>query len=207
MLQIHGRANSINVRKVLWLCAELGLPYQRTDWGRGHRPTSDPQYLALNPVGVVPTIVDDVFVLRESQAIIRYLAAKHGREDLYPSELQTRALIEQWLDWAATDLYAGVRPAFLGLAVRMPAFSDPDLIARAIVDWSRQMQVLESHLAAGNDWMVAGRFTLADIPVGLVVNRWYAIEFEKPELPAVAAYYERLSQRPAYREHGRNGMA
>jgi glutathione S-transferase len=205
MLKIYGRANSINVRKVLWLCAELGLPFERSDWGRGFRPTSEPEYLALNPVGVVPTIDDDGFVLRESQAIVRYLASKHGREDLYPASLRERALVEQWLDWAATDLYQGVRPVFLGITVKMADYADPAVIARGAADWTRQMKVLEAHLAAGNAHMLGNNFTIADIPIGLVVNRWMSIPFEKPALPSVAAYYDRLAERPGYREHGRNG--
>jgi len=206
MLKIYGRANSINVRKVLWMCGELGLPFDREDWGRGYRPTSDPEYLRINPVGVVPTIDDGGFVLRESQAIIRYLALKHGRSDLYPQDLHARAQTEQWLDWAATDLAQGMRNVFLGLTVKMAGFTDPQAIALGAADWGRQMSVLEAYLSQGKPYLVGGTFTLADIPVGLVVNRWFSIDFDKPALPAVAAYYDRLAERPSYRVHGKNGL-
>ncbi|HRD76579.1 MAG TPA: glutathione S-transferase N-terminal domain-containing protein [Hyphomicrobiaceae bacterium] len=206
MLEIYGRANSINVRKVLWMCAELGLPYTRSDWGRGYRATSEAEFRQVSDFGVVPVVVDDGFVLRESNTIVRYLAAKHGRADLYPADLKSRATIEQWMDWASTDLYQSVRPVFLGLVVKMAPFKDqPDVIQSAGRDWNGQMQRLDRHLADSGPYVAGATFTIADIPVGLVVNRWASIAFDKPKLEAVSAYYERLSQRTAYREHGRNG--
>jgi glutathione S-transferase len=205
MLKIYGRANSINVRKVLWLCAEAGIAFTREDWGRGFRSTGEPAFMTLNPFGVVPVIDDDGFVLRESNTIIRYLAAKASRADLYPPELKARARIESWMDWASTDLYSGVRPVFLGLTVKMPSFQDPKLIDAGIADWSRQMRLLDTHLAGNGPHLEGAAFTLADIPVGLIVNRWFSIAFDKPALPAVARYYETLSERAAYRTHGRNG--
>ncbi|MBS0242208.1 MAG: glutathione S-transferase N-terminal domain-containing protein, partial [Proteobacteria bacterium] len=122
MLHIYGRANSINVRKVLWMCEEVGEKFTRDDYGRGFTPTSDEAFRRVSEFGVVPVIDDGGFVLRESNTIVRYLANKHGRADLYPSETRARALVEQWMDWAATDLYAGVRPVFLGLTVKMAPF-------------------------------------------------------------------------------------
>lgn len=206
MLKIYGRTNSINVRKVLWTVDEIGLAYTREDWGRGFRPTTEPEFLKLNPFAVVPVIDDDGFVLRESHAISRYLAAKHGRTDLYPSDLGQRAQVEAWMDWGQTDLASGVTAPFLGLVVKMPAFQEPKLIEFGIAAWTRQMQMLEAYLAGHGPFLMGENFTLADIPAGLVVNRWFSIPFDKPELKAVSAYYDRLSERPAYRQHGRNGM-
>lgn len=205
MLKIYGRANSINVRKVLWMCAELDLPFERSDWGRGYRPTSEPEFTAVSRFGVVPVVVDDGFVLRESNTIVRYLAAKHGRTDLYPTDVRPRALAEMWMDWAGMDLYQGVRPVFLGITVKMPAFQDPKLIDAGRLEWTTQMRRLEEHLASAGPFVTGKSFTVGDIPVGLVVNRWFQIPFEKPPLPAVAAYYDRLAERPAYRLFGRNG--
>ncbi len=207
MLKIYGRANSINVRKILWLCEEIGLPYAREDWGRGFRPTSDPAFQQVSRFGLVPVIDDDGFVLPQSNAIIRYLAAKHDREDLYPSDARGRAAIDAWMDWVATDLFSGLRPVFIGLHVKTPEFADkPGAIEWGLWQWARQMQLLEAELAeSGKPYLTGGTFTLADIPAGLVVNRWFGLDFEKPELPAVLRYYERLSERPAYRAHGRNG--
>jgi glutathione S-transferase len=211
MLTIYGRANSINVRKVLWLCKELGLPFVREDWGRGYQPTSDAAFQRLSRFGVVPVVDDDGFLLRESNTIVRYLAAKYGPSkgaaDLYPSDLKTRATIEAWMDWAATDVYTGLRPVYLGLHVKTPEFvGQSEMIDWGRGVWVRQMRTLDAELTASGAPYIAGdAFTIADIPVGLVVNRWYGVDFEKPELPAVARYYERLSERPGYRLYGRNG--
>ncbi len=206
MLTIYGRANSINVRKVLWLCGEIGLPFEREDWGRGFKPTSEPTFHKVSAFGVVPVIDDDGFVLRESNTICRYLAAKHSRADIYPTDLKARATTEQWMDWAATDIYTAVRPVFLGLQVKMAPFKDDKAgIEAGIKEWTRQMQLLEIHLAKSGPYVCGAKFCLGDIPVGLIVNRWSTIAFEKPALPAISAYYERLTERPAYRQHGRNG--
>ena len=137
---------------------------------------------------------------------MRYLATKHGRADLYPTELKARAITEQWMDWAATDIYTAIRPVFLGLQVKMaPQKDDAAGIDAGIKEWSRQMGLLDAHLAANGPYVCGKAFTLGDISVGLIVNRWYGIPFEKPQLKAVAAYYDRLAERAPYREHGRNG--
>jgi glutathione S-transferase len=203
MLKVYGRANSINVRKVLWMLGELGLPYEREDWGRDYRPTSDPVFRVINPVGVVPVIDDGDFRLRESNTIVRYLAEKHGRTDLYPKDLQQRAHIESLMDWANTELYQGMRPVFHARVVKNPAFAA--LAESGAKEWAGQMQVLDDQLAKSGPYVMGAAFTVADIPIGLIVNRWFAIDFEKPELRSVSAYYDRLAERPAYREHGRNG--
>jgi len=206
VLKVYGRANSINVRKVLWACGELGLDYDREDCGRGYRSTSEDAFKSVSSFGVVPVIDDDGYILRESNVIVRYLADKHGRRDLMPSQPRDRFQVEAWMDWASTDLYQDVRPVFQGLVFKIPQFDDPKIIADGIVGWKRQMGLLDAHLAAGNDYIMGGSFTAADIPTGMIVNRWFATPFEdKIELDHVAAYYERLKQRPAYREHGANG--
>jgi glutathione S-transferase len=203
MLKVYGRANSINVRKVLWMLGELGLPYEREDWGRGFRPTADPAFRAINPVGVVPVIDDGEFRLRESNAIVRYLAAKHDRVDLYPKDLRQRATVESWMDWASTELAEGMRPVFHALVVKNPAYAG--MVEAAAKTWAAQMQVLDDHLAKGTLYVMGEAFTVGDIPVGLVVNRWFSIDFAKPDLKAVQAYYDRLAERAPYRAHGRNG--
>lgn len=203
MLKVYGRTNSINVRKVLWMLDELGLAYEREDWGRGFRSTDDPEFRKINPVGVVPVIDDGDFRLRESHTIVRYLADKHGRADLYPKDLRQRATIEAWMDWAATDFADGMRPVFHGLIVKNPAFADK--VEAGAAQWAAQMRVLDDHLSTKGPYVMGPNFTIGDIPVGLVVNRWFAVPFQKPEFKAVSAYYERLAQRPPYQAHGRNG--
>ena len=205
MLKILGKASSINVRKVLWTCAELELPFEREDWGSGFRATDTPEYLALNPNGMVPVIQDGDFVLWESNSIIRYLVACYGGEWLYPAEPQRRARIDQWIDWQATDLNRSWSYVFPALVRKSPAHQDPAQIAAGSASWSKNMQILDRQLASTGAYVAGAEFTLADIPIGLSVNRWFGTPLQRPELPAVSAYFERLSQRKGYLLHGNNG--
>ena len=143
----------------------------------------------------MPVIDDGDFRLRESNTIVRYLADKHGRADLYPKDLKTRATIESWMDWASTDFGNGMRPVFHGLVVKNPAFVDK--VESGAKEWAGQMGVLEAHLAANGPYVMGSDFTIGDIPVGLVVNRWFSIPFQKPEFKAVSAYYDRLARAAA----------
>ena len=207
MLKILGRANSFNVRKVLWLCDEIGLPFERQDYGRGVRPTNTPEFLKLNPTGQVPCVIDDGLVMRESHAIVRYLAAKHGATGLYPADLGRRQKIEAWMDWVAYDVTHSLRGAFLGGQLKEPPWNNEWFVAQGRKDLTGQMKLLDEHLAANGPYLLGQDFTLADIPAGLVVNRWFSlVRFERPEYPCVARYYDLLAERPAYREHGRNGL-
>jgi glutathione S-transferase len=206
MLQIYGRPNSLNVRKVLWLCEEIGLPYERSDWGRDHKPTTDHEFMQLSIFGVVPVVVDDGFVLRESNAILRYLCTRHGRADLYPTEIRARAIVEQWMDYGNTDLGSGMRSVFQGKLLGMKPHNLPEMVAWGAADWNKQMGRVDTHLRNAGPYLAGADFTLADIPAGLMIHRWMAIDFEKPELSALRAYYDRLCQREGFRKHGCNGM-
>ncbi len=207
MLKILGRANSFNVRKVLWLCDEIGVLFEREDYGRGFRPTNTPEFLKLNPVGQVPCVIDDGFVMRESHAIIRYLAAKHGATMLYPTDLKQRQATEAWMDWVAYDVTHSMRGAFLGGQLKEAPWNNEWFVAQGRKDLTAQMKLLDEHLAANGPYVLGRDFTLADIPMGLVVNRWFSLAgLERPAYPSVARYYELLTERTAYRAHGRNGL-
>lgn len=207
MLKILGKAASINVRKVLWTCDELGLPFEREDWGSGFRATDTADYLALNPNAMVPVIRDGDFVLWESNAIIRYLAAAYGDGALLPAAPRERAKAEQWMDWQATELNNSWRYAFVALVRKNPAYADPAALAASVASWSKHIGILEQQLAATGAYILGDTFSLADVPLGLSVNRWLMTPLQHPEYPAVTAYFERLSQRPAFLRHGRNGLA
>ncbi|MDQ0466614.1 glutathione S-transferase [Caulobacter ginsengisoli] len=195
MIRLLGKISSINVRKVAWTCAELGLPFEREDWGKGFASTQTPDFLALNPNAQVPVIIEGDRVLWESNTICRYLAAREGREDLLPAEPWARAQVERWMDWQATDLNMSWRYVFPALARGEPPNPDPVQIAEAAAKWNATMAILEDHLAAGGGYAVGGAFTLADIGLGLSANRWLRTPIEHPDLPAVLAYVERLRSR------------
>ena len=206
VLRVLGKASSINVRKVLWTCDEIGVPYRREDWGSGYASTSTPEFLALNPNGQVPVIEDENGVLWESNTICRYLAAKHGRTDLLPSGPAERARVEQWMDWQANELNVAWRYAFNAIVRRNPDYGDEARIEAGKRDWNDKIRILEGRLAATGAFAAGPAFTLADIVLGLSVNRWLLTSFEKPAFPAVMAYYERLGERPAFIVHGCNGI-
>ncbi|WP_028103658.1 glutathione S-transferase family protein [Pseudoduganella violaceinigra] len=199
MLKLIGKTTSINVRKVLWTLAETGLPYERLEW--------QPEHAALNPNGLVPVLVDGDFVLWESNSICRYLCGKAGRDDLLPAEPQARARVEQWMDWQATDLNASWRYAFMALVRQSPAFADSGQVAASADAWNRNVGILDRHLADGGPFAVGGQFTVADIVLGLSLNRWLMTPIGHPRFAAIEAYVELLLERPAYREFGRNGIA
>ncbi|MGP9420568.1 glutathione S-transferase family protein [Ewingella sp. AOP9-I1-14] len=206
MLKLLGKASSINVRKVLWTGHELGLDYLREDYGSGFQSTETPEFKALNPNAMVPVLIDGDFVLWESNVICRYLAAREGREDLLSADIKTRALAEQWMDWQAGELNNSWRYAFPALARNSAQHQDPALIEAGVSNWNRHMQILEAQLQKSGDYVLGDSFTLADIPLGLSVNRWAMTPMARPALPAVEAYYERLNQREGFRLFGRNGM-
>ena len=205
MLKILGKPISINVRKVLWLCEELALPYALEPWGAGYRDPDTPEFLALNPNAMVPVIVDGDAVLWESNTICRYLAGQHGRTDLLPAEPLARARIEQWMDWQAGDLNNSWRYAFMGLVRQSPAHQDAQAVAASAASWNRHMAILEGQLEKTGAFVAGPAFTLADIGLGLSVNRWFMTPIERAELPRVQAYYDRLATRAGFRRHGRNG--
>jgi glutathione S-transferase len=206
MLRILGKSTSINVRKVLWTCAEIGIDYAHEDWGAGFRDTNEPAFLALNPNALVPVIVDDDFVLWESNSICRYLAASRNRPDLLPSEAAPRARVEQWMDWQSAELNPAWRYAFMSLIRKSPAFADSAAVQASVRDWNGKMALLDDQLARSGAYVLGQDFTLADVVLGLSVHRWFSTPIERPVLAHVEAYYERLSQRPGFTLHGRNGI-
>jgi len=206
MLQVLGRVGSINVRKVLWACREIELPYVLQQWGTTDHPVESPDFLSLNPNGLVPVIRDGEFVLWESNAICRYLAAEHGRTDLLPVNPRQRAHVEQWMDWQATELNNSWRYAFMALVRHSPAHTDQTAIAASVSNWNRHMSILEAQLQKTRAFVTGSSYTLADIVLALSINRWLMTPMARASLPAVAAYFERLSDRPGFVEHCGNGI-
>ena len=205
-LKILGKASSINVRKVLWTCDELHLAYEREDWGSGFASTHSPEFLKLNPNAQVPVIIDDAEVLWESNTICRYLAGKHHSSDLLPHEPAARARVEQWMDWQATELNPSWSYAFSALVRKDPEYQEAHRIAQGIRGWNQKMGILEQQLKATQAYVAGPGFTLADIVVGLSVNRWLMTPMDRPEYPAVDEYFQRLAQRPGFLKHGCNGL-
>ena len=147
MLKVLGRSTSINVRKVLWLCAEMNLEVDQEPWGEGFLATDSQEFTALNPNGLVPVLRDGSVVLWESNAICRYLALRYKRPDLNPTDARARAAVEQWMDWQATELNTSWRYAFMALVRKSPQFSSPQAIDDSVRSWNRHMGILDSQLS------------------------------------------------------------
>jgi glutathione S-transferase len=204
MLKIYGRASSANVQKVTWLCTEIGLPYERQDVGGDYGGNDKDWYLTMNPNGRVPTIDDAGFILWESNAIIRYLAAKHAPEWAGGSDLQRAALIDQWMDWLPT-MAAGMVPVFHGLVRTAPEKRNAQTIEAGRVAWTKAMTILDWGLQ-GHDYVVGDSVSVADVALGPITYRWFELPIERPALKALEAWYRRLKERAPYRKHVMAGL-
>jgi len=198
MLKIWGRNNSVNVQKVLWCCEEIGLPYQRIDAGLNFGLVNTPQYRALNPNGVVPTIEDGPFVLWESNSIVRYLAAKHSVRRLWPEDLKERAESDKWMDWMSTTFWPTFRPLFWGL-VRTPADQrDNKAVQESQLATAEILSYLDTYLK--NRLYIGGEnLTMGDIPMGCAIWRWMQLPIERPLMSNLQRWFDTLRDRPAYK--------
>jgi glutathione S-transferase len=200
MLKIYGRKNSINVQKVLWTVAEIGLDHERIDAGMAFGVVNEPWFRALNPNGLVPTIDDDGAVVWESNAIVRYLAAKYAPGKLIPTDPAARANVEMWMDWQQSTIMPGLGPVFLGLIRTPPEKRDMTAIRAGEESVLKGLRMLDQHLA--HRAHIAGdHLTVADIPLGAAAYRWYALPIQRPALPHLRKWYERLVPRPGFAEH------
>ena len=198
MLKIWGRLSSINVRKVVWAAQEAGVPFERVDAGMAFGIVDTPAYRALNPNGLVPLIDDGGFVLWESNAIVRYLCARHSAGKLYPEELPARFVAEQWMDWQQTTLNPAGRDAFIQW-IRTPAAQrNSALISASVAATEPLLDLLDQHLAR-SPFMAGEHFTMADIPIGCEMHRWWGLPQERPARPSLERWYRTVSTRPGAR--------
>ncbi|WP_321800324.1 glutathione S-transferase family protein [Caballeronia sp. J97] len=202
MLTIWGRANSVNVQKVLWCCEELGLAYDRIDAGLQFGRNDEPDYLAMNPMGRVPTLDDGDFVLWESNSILRYLAMQYGAGGtLYPAEPKVRASADRWLDWSLSTLQPAERPVFWGYIRTSAADRDVKQLAAAASEVEKLWRVIDKRLT-GRGYLEGDTFTLADLVIAAYARRWFGIaELTRPALPELERWYAGITQRPGFARH------
>ncbi len=198
--KIWARRSSSAAQKVFWALAELGVKHEQINAGHNYGIVREPEYLAKNPNGVVPTLEeDDGFVLWESNAIVRYLADRYGRGSVQPEDPRQRARSDSFMDWTTTTLEPPISGLWVRLVLGWPSghlAPDKELIERA----SKALSILSESLSA-DGFLISGELTIGDFPLGVLVNRWFKLPIKHPSLPRVRAYYERLSQREAYRQH------
>ena len=207
MLKIIGRKSSSNVQKVLWACAEMGVAYERQDAGLQFGVNNTPEYAAMNPNKLVPTIVEDGFILWESNSIVRYLAQKHGMGTLCPKDLRVRASAERWMDWQLTTLGPAFTPMFHGLVRTAPDKRNWEAINKSRDAAEQKCEILDSHLAKSK-YLAGDDFSFGDIPCGIHVYRWFEFkEIERKDLPNLKRWFDLLCQRPAFKEHIMIGLS
>lgn len=200
MLKILGRKNSSNVQKVLWCCGELGIPFEREDYGGKFGRTKDAEYLAMNPNATVPTIIDDDLVIWESNTVIRYLANTYDDGTLYPRNPGERATGERWMDWQLSVLRDAIFPMFWGLVRTKPEDRDMSGILASRKKTADALAILDNFLDR-TEFVGGSRFSICDIPVGVFVYRWFNMDIEREELPNLRRWYDRLGERPPYQQH------
>jgi len=201
MIKIWGRNNSINVQKVMWAVGELKLPHERIDIGGSFGKNREPPYLAMNPNGLVPTLEEENgFILWESNAIVRYLAAKHGAGTLAPSDPRARARAGQWMDWQLSVASPAMFQAFWGLIRTPPEKRDQAAIAESQKKTTEAMAIVDAELAK-TAYLADDEFSMGDIPVALVAFRFRQIVPQRPPLPHLERWYREIEKRPAFRDH------
>ena len=175
----------------------MAVEYERIDAGGAFGVVNTPAYRNLNPNGLVPTLVDDGFVLWESNAIVRYLAAKHGAGSLWPDDSRKRADADRWMDWKITTFWPAMRPLFLELVRTPPDKRNAKTIEDSRLKTAEALGIVDAHLAS-RPFLAGDVFTLGDIPLGCGIWRWMALPIERPALPNLERWFESLKKRPAY---------
>ena len=199
MLRIWGRISSVNVQKVVWCADEIGLEYERIDVGGSFGKTKTPEYLAMNPNSLVPTIEEDGFVLYESNAIVRYLASRYSAGKLWPHDPRRRADVDRWMEWQSTSFTPAMRDAFWQLIRTPQPQRDTAAVERSRAETERLAGILDGHLAR-NRYLTDNGFTAADIATGCAAHRWLSLPVQREARPNLQRWYDEIRSRPGARQ-------
>jgi glutathione S-transferase len=200
MLKVWGRKTSSNVQKVMWAIGDLKLAHERVDIGGPFGGNKEGPYLAMNPNGLVPTLEDGDVMIWESNSIVRYLANKYGAGTLEPADLKTRALASQWMDWQLSVAGPAIGPAFMGLIRTPPDKRDHAAIAASQQKTSEAMKMFDANLSK-RAYAAGDNFSMGDIPVGIMVYRFWQLVPDRPSLPNLERWYAQIEKRPGFRDH------
>ena len=200
MIKILGRPNSINVQKVMWAAAEIGVSVDRQDIGGPFGGNTTDDYLAKNPNGRIPTLVDGDFILWESQAIVRYLFEVSGTTPWYPASTKDRGLCNQWMDWYIANLHPSMTAIFYELIRTHEAERNNATVATALVEATKEWSILDKHLK-NKAYVLGDELTMGDVPLGCAAYRWHTLDIKRPNLPNLKRWWESLAERDAYKKH------
>jgi glutathione S-transferase len=201
MLTVWGRRSSFNLQKVMWLVGELALAHRHIEAGGRFGGLDTPEFRAMNPHGRVPVIDDGGLVVWESHTILRFLAARYGRGSFWSDDAGARSQVERWMDWSQTTL----QPDFL-MGVFWGFYRTPEAernwpaIRDKVARCARHFQLLD-RMRADRPFLAGDALSLADIPAGTCLYRYFELDIERPSVPNVEAWYRRLQERAAYRAH------
>lgn len=200
MVRVLGRANSINVQKVMWIAAEIGLDIDRVDVGGAFGGNDTPEYLANNPSGKIPTMHDDDFCLWESNSIVRYIAAKYGSAPWFPALEADQYRASQWMDHYISTLHPPMTLIFYNLIRMTPEERNEAAFNKALDSLNTCWAVVDRHLE-DNKFLTGTAPTMGDVPMGCAAYRWHTLDIKRPDLPNLKRWYESLASRSAFQEH------
>lgn len=196
-LILWGRKTSANVQKPLWLLEEIGVPFSRRNVGGRFGGLDTPKFGHLNPNRLVPVLQHGNVKIWESHAIVRYLAATYSNGDIWPTDSRTRAAVDQWADWTATTFQPAWIDVFWQLVRTPKSKRDAAAIEAAVKQTNRCFAIMNDALGE-HAWLAGDRLTYADIVAGVSLYRWFSMDVEREPFAHVQAWYERLSERPAF---------
>jgi len=199
MIEIWGRRSSSNVQKVIWALDELGLEFKRHTVGGGFGGTRDPAYLEMNPNALVPVMRDGDITMFESNAIVRYLAARYGEGGLRPKAPKALAAAEQWMEWQQLNVVPHISAIFWNLVRVKPADRNDKAVADAGAKLTTVLAIADKRLATST-WFAGEAFSFGDIVLGGLYWRYCQLDCSRPDTPNIKRWFEALQQRPAYRK-------
>jgi len=200
MLTVYGRKSSSNVQLVMWALNELGIEHKRLDYGHGYASTHSEEFLKKNPMGTVPVLEHDSIVVFESAAILRYLGATYGDDIFWPKDPALRVSLDTWAEWGKNTFSQAVLEIFAYDVRLSPETRDPEILKIATEKVAALARIFESRIES-RSWICGEDFTFADIACGHILYRYFSLDWQRPSMPALFEYYERLKSRPAYRDH------
>lgn len=202
MLKVWGRRNSFNVQKVMWLIGELAIPHEHIPAGSDFGGLDTPEFLAINPHGRIPVIQDvDGTIVWESHAILRYIAARYSKGLFWADDAKIRSIADRWMDWAQATLQPNFLTGIFWGFYRTPAHQRDWPAINESVKRCGQYFLLLDQILSNQPYLGGSTLTLADIPAGTTLYRYFELDIQRPPLPNVEAWYKRLQERSAYREH------
>jgi glutathione S-transferase len=196
-ITLYGRKTSVNVQKAVWVLEELRVPYAQIELGLNFGGVDTPEYLAMNPNGLVPTLKDGELILWESHAIVRYLSATYGAGNLWPESPKARAAADQWTDWTAMRFQPAWNAVFVAAVRKKEEARDARVIAATLKAVEPCFAILDAQLRK-TPYLAGERLTYGDIAAGALLYRWYTMDIERTSRASVDAWYELLKARPAY---------